>query len=717
MALDPSWACCGATRSPLAGSAQSGAGLAWLQYDPDVFSRVWRPATPADAQLVLLREPTARVVEVADAAERSANAENRPATAPGSAPAERSFTVTWPLLALETLSVAAFAWIFVAMDYRLWNARLSVPLDDGSPDATFISSMIKTITERGWYQSNPRLGAPFGQQFYDFPHGGETLQLAVIKFITLFVKDFGLTLNLYFLGGFGVLAAVTFLVLRHLRFSYVMAAVGALVYTFLPYHFLHGEGHLYRSTYYSAPLVCLLLVWAQSWRSRFLVDPDPPPGFNLRGNLQLRRVAGALAICVVVGASETMTTAFAAVLLGSAGLVSAIRWREPARLLVSGALAAAILGTFLFCTLPTLDYYRTHGTNHEAAHRRVTGNESYGLKLSRLVTPQSGHRLGLLSDIGADAQDGSTVPSESGQALGLLGTAGFVGALYGALANGLRRTSGRRDLRRPDDRAALKEHAGLITVLAVLFGTIGGISVLLAMVGFAQIRVWNRICVIIAFFAVVMVATWFERLVTWVEGKSWPSRPVLGGMAAAVLAFGLWDGVPPRHLPYAQIDRTWNRDADFVQAIEKRMPDGAAIFQLPILPFPESDAPGKMVDYDPFRGYLHDDGTLRWSYGAIKGRPTADWQVYLRDKVGPVGALPSLLGLGFTGLWVDTYGYAGGDEKLAHIRAAVAVDPIRSRDGRFLFYDLRPYRARLGRSATSLAAEAKRVLHIEAPSH
>ena len=71
-------------------------------------------------------------------------------------------------------------------------------------------------------------------------------------------------MNLYYLGGFGVLAVVTFLVLRHLRFGYLVAAVGALVYTFLPYHFVHGEVHLYRSTYYSAPLACLLLVWAQS---------------------------------------------------------------------------------------------------------------------------------------------------------------------------------------------------------------------------------------------------------------------------------------------------------------------------------------------------------------------------------------------------------------------------------------------------------------------
>ena len=608
-----------------------------------------------------------------------------------------------------------FAWIYVGLLYRLWNASLRVPLDDGNPDATLIGSMIKTITERGWYLHNPRLGAPFGQQFYDFPHGGETIQLLAIKVITIFVKSWGLTMNLYYLGGFGVLAVVTFLVLRHLRFGYLVAAIGALIYTFLPYHFVHGEGHLYRSTYYSIPLVCLLLVWAQSWRSRFLVDPDPSPGVRLRDNLRLKRIVAALAICVVVGATETMTTAFAATLLGSAALVSTIRWKEPARLLVSGAMAAAIFATFVLFTLPTFNYYLDHGTNPKAARRLVTESELYGLKLSRLVTPQGGHRFKPLSDLGAKTQENSKVPSEGGQALGILGTAGFFGALYGALANGMRRTSGRRDLRRPDDRAALWEDAGLITVLAVLFGTIGGFSILMSMAGFSQVRVWDRICMIIAFFALVIVATWFERLTSWVRGKSWPTKPVLGCVAVAVLAFGLWDGIPPRHLPYDQINASWNRDANFVKAIEQKMPAGSAIFQLPVLAFPEVIPPGKMKDYDPFRGFLHDDGSLRWSYGAIQGRPDADWQVRLRDRVGPVGALPSLLGLGFTGLWVDTYGYTDGGREIAQIQGTVGVEPIRSMDGRFLFYDLRPYKARLGRSQASLAAEAKRLLKVSPP--
>lgn len=616
-------------------------------------------------------------------------------------------------LSLQSLSVAAAAWLYAAVLYRIWDASLRLPLDTTRGDVNLIGSMVKTITERGWYQSNPRLGAPFGQQFYDFPHGGETIQLFLIKGITLFVKTDGLTMNLYYLGGFGALAVVTFLVLRHLRFGFVIAAVGALVYTFLPYHFTHAQEHLYRSTYYSAPLACLLLVWAQSWRARFLVDQDPAPGVRWWRNVRPKRVLAALIVCVIIAGSETMTTSFTITLLASAALVAAIRWREPVRLLVSGAMAAVILVAFLVFALPTLNYYRAHGTNGVAGRRTVNESEWYGLKLSQVVMPQLGHRSDRLSDLGARAQKGSVVPSENGQALGILGTAGFLGALYGAVALGMRRDrSGRRDVRAPHDRQALSETASLCTVLAVLYGTIGGFAILLAMAGFSQVRVWNRIVVIIAFFALVMVAMWSERLAYWVRRRARFPRTALGCLALAVLAFGLWDGVAPRHPPYRLQDRRWNHEQAFVDAIESRMPARTAIFQLPVIAFPEVKPPGKMADYDPFIGYLHDHGSLRWSYGAIKGRPTADWQIQLRDKIGSVAGLPLLLGMGFTGLWVDTDGYTDNGQEVRSLEALLGAQPLRSEGGRYLFYDLRPFKRRLGRSDAELRAMARRAFGV-----
>jgi phosphoglycerol transferase len=626
------------------------------------------------------------------------------ATEPTAAPKRR--------LPLETLAVAAVAWTWGAILLRVWDMPRRLPFDTRS-DATLISSMVKTMQERGWYLNQPRLGAPFGQQFYDFPHGGESFQLFAMKVLVTITGDWGLAINLYFFLGFGVLASVTFLVLRHLRFGPVVAGIAALIFTFMPYHFTHGEMHLWRSTYYSAPLAALLLVWATSWRERFLADPARLGKGSIRGNLRWPRVAGAVAVAVLIAGTETMTTGFTMTLLASGALVGAIRWREPARLGVAVILIGVMGITFATLSAPTLNYYRAYGTNEQAARRLVTESELYGLKLSRLLTPQGGHRFEVFSKIGAEAQDKSSVRSEGGQALGVLGVAGFLGALWGAFAGRWRRE--RPDVRPGWDRSALREDATTFTLLALLFGTIGGLSILVSMAGFSQIRVWNRIVLIIAFFAMVMVLMWSEQLVAWVRRRSTRPQAVLGVLAVAVLAFGLWDSIPPQRKSYEAIEAQHASDRAFVAQIEDLMPDGAKILQLPIIEFPEAQPVGKMEDYDHLRAYLADDGSLEWSYGSIKGRPAAEWQTVLRDKIGPIGALPAILGLGFEGIWIDTYGYVGKEDEVDQIVEAVGVEPLVSPDGRFLFLDLRDFARRTDMTDAELRQAAIDLLGTTPP--
>ena len=110
---------------------------------------------------------------------------------------------------------------------------------------------------------------------------------------------------------------------------------------------------------------------------------------------------------------------------------------------------------------------------------------------------------------------------------------------------------------------------------------------------------------------------------------------------------------------------------------------------------------------------------MRWSYGSIKGRPDSAWQVTLRDQVGPIGALPALLGLGFQGIWIDTYGYSygglGDGGEIDDIVAAVGEEPLVSPDGRFVFLDLRGFRERVDMTDEELAAISKEILGVQPP--
>ena len=138
------------------------------------------------------------------------------------------------------------------------------------------------------------------------------------------------------------------------------------------------------------------------------------------------------------------------VLLALTGLIGAIRHREPARLLVNGALIGVLAVTFLVLLYPTLNYVRTYGTERAGrAAAQVTEQERYGLKISRMVLPDPRHRNDTLADVGRRAQENSPVPSEGGQALTILGTIGFLGLLYRLVTSGWGHQRGGQPLRAP----------------------------------------------------------------------------------------------------------------------------------------------------------------------------------------------------------------------------------------------------------------------------
>src|ERR671937_795903 len=126
---------------------------------------------------------------------------------------------------------------------RLWHADLRVPfsyVDDGNLAHMFV----KEILHGGWYERTPQLGAPSGQELYDYPVlNGDTLNVLVIKVLGLFSSDSSVVLNLFYLLTYPLVALAAFLVLRRLRLSRPVALVCSILYTLLPYHFLRGEPH------------------------------------------------------------------------------------------------------------------------------------------------------------------------------------------------------------------------------------------------------------------------------------------------------------------------------------------------------------------------------------------------------------------------------------------------------------------------------------------
>jgi hypothetical protein len=153
-----------------------------------------------------------------------------------------------------TLCILMLIWI---MD--LWNADIGIPFTYNG-DALLCGSLIKGLIDNGWYLHNSFVGAPDGQYLYDFPVNAN-LDIMIMKIISIFIPNYAATINIYFLLTFILTTISTMLVLRHFNVSYSISILGSLLYSFVPYHFLRGIGHLTLAAYYMIPAIVMVILW------------------------------------------------------------------------------------------------------------------------------------------------------------------------------------------------------------------------------------------------------------------------------------------------------------------------------------------------------------------------------------------------------------------------------------------------------------------------
>jgi hypothetical protein len=601
---------------------------------------------------------------------------------------------------LDASGVAAATIGLLVVTLRLWEANLRVPFVYNAtdqpplayaPDAPYYLMLTKGLVDHGSYLRIPNLGWPFSLQLYDNPESGDNLQLGLLRGLGFVLRDAVLTVNVYYIFTFVAVALAAWFVLRRLGVSRLVAAVVAIVYSFLPYHFARGEAHLLLSGYFMVPIATLLILQVLSDDPPFTARRESPePRWRIA--LWSRRAVPWLLACTALGSTGPYYAFFAVLLLASAvavDLVARRSWRRAA----SGVIAAALVLVVLLLNLsPSFLYWFSHGQNDQAIPRGISETEVNGLRVAELVLPRVDHRIGAFADAQRKSDRFSPVAtSERGQQLGLVGAIGFVGLLAFTLSRLLRRR-GNGESRDPPPlgtRAEIGKRLGLLTVVAVIVATVSGFSLLISAVGVRYIRSYNRISVFIAFFAIVAVAFALDWIVARLP--RWHGRAVVGGVVCvAVLAVGVADQTSSADVPdYKALERAWDSDDVFMHGIQRDLGSGAAVFQLPYVFFPEAGTIVGTGPYDQVRGWLHAD-SLRWSWGSVRGRE-GDWQGAL-VRLPAAEALDALTAVGFTGLMIDRAGY---DDYGASIEAeytrTLGQEPRVSPDGRLLFYDLRAW--------------------------
>lgn len=569
----------------------------------------------------------------------------------------------WPVAAAVLPLLLAIA----VLDVR--THPLDVPYDYRA-DASLNGMAVKATLDHGWPLSNPQLGAPGGQSLLDFPFY-DNQSLLVMRLLSVGADDWPTVLNLFFLLTFPAVGLAAWASFRRIGLERATSLLLAVLYAVTPYHFLRGEQHLFLTSYAMVPMAGALVIDVLQGR----------PLLGGRG-----RSAFTVVAIVTTGCAVQYYPVFVAMLLVLAAAAAAVASRR-VRAVVPGVVAAGLtVALFLLNLLPNILHRLVEGENTAVGHRTLLETMAFSLRLTDLLLPIRDHRV---TALGARVQNATPElggPMEMGSpALGVVASVGFVALLAVAV---LALVARRRDL---DDDAGLElRHLALPAVGAFLVATTGGGAAIVAFWFGSPLRAWNRLSIVIAFFALAAVGVLLQRLTL--------PRLAKGALLVVMAIVGVLDQTSPGFGPdRGPLLAAWRSDQAFVERIERELPEGAAVLQLPYLSFPENGQFRGMIDYEPLRAYLHADD-LAFSYGAIRDRP-GDWQEALAGAPAPVAAFAAAAA-GFEGVWIDRRGYPGMDDALLESLADVTGEAIlTSADGSFAFVALGDLSRRSGLAA------------------
>ena len=551
-----------------------------------------------------------------------------------------------------------------------------MPFCYSGSDCYYTLEFAKNIQETGSVDVNPRVAAPLGHEYWRDP---QLLALTILpmRFLFLFFGDFGSVVNLYFLLGFPLTALTALYALRALGFSYFAAVVPALLYAFLPFHLWRGEDGLLL-IYFLVPLVSLTAFWISGGTLLFKWSAGKRwPELTGAG-------IASVIFCILIGSDYPYYAFFGILLFLLATAYAWFAFRDRQAPLAAAAMIAITVFTY---ALNIAGYLLARGGDLPSGELRLPREaEFYGMKIIQLLLPIQSHRIGALAHFRSYYDATAPLVNENGTtSLGVVGALGFL-LLLGVVLFPLRQRLG-----------DVLQRSAILNLGCVLFATVSGFATLFNYLVSPDIRSYNRIVVVIAFFSFVAVAWSLETVRERFLRSANARRLGVAGLAL-MLCLGLADQTSPAMIPtYALNAAAYRSDSEFVRKIESSLPTGAAVFELPYVPFRDSAEllPAGVSPYWMFKGYLHSN-SLRWTYGAQKGTEDDAWLRSL-SALPAERLLQELVLADFNGIFIarNAYTEPGDDRRLeSDLRRILNERPLTAEDGVLAFYSLTNFRQR-----------------------
>lgn len=510
----------------------------------------------------------------------------------------------------------------------------------------------KSMLQNGWIYQNPYIGAPGNGTNYDAVTMELMLSLIEQCLVTL-THNWILGYNLFYLSSYILIGITSFYALKQLELETVIALPSAVLYAFAPYHQMRGIGHLYLGMYFMVPLIVLymyrLMKKEQLFRKgRTIFKRNGSDGWITIPNI-LRIV------CIMCMALTGIYYAFFACFFFCVVIFYKLLNQNNSKKAANTSLWSRIKGsiaiviqpliciltivvTLILAAIPNLIYWLQYGRPEGLLSKGGEGAELYALKIVQMLLPIMNHRIPFFAKVRTFYDTYYPLVNENGFAS--LGIYMAVGFLVLCIALFMRyRLSEESDIR----------IGSVYTLAAILFGSIGGFAAVLSFFVTA-IRCYNRFSIFIAMFSLIATAKFIQMIYH-------KKRHVIvtGILMLFIMAVGLLDQTPAHMFYYEEAAAAYETDAQWIQSIDALLEDGAMVYQMPYMQYPENGAIQNMQDYSHFVGYIHSD-SIRWSYGTVVGRETDQWQRTLQTM--PLAEeIQTIQNAGFAGIYIDWNAY------------------------------------------------------------
>jgi hypothetical protein len=565
---------------------------------------------------------------------------------------------------------------------RLDSVSIRSPLSyDG--DALLIMPMVKSTIESGTHWRIERMGYPGVLELHDFPVI-DHLHFAIIWLLGVVLGgDWCLVYNAYYLLTYPLTTLTGMYAFRRLGLSLPVAALGGLLYSFTPDHYMRGEAHYFLSAYWVVPL---------SWLPAFAICMGElpffrtEPGGTYRLSLWRRSTLWQVLLAAATASAGAYYAFFACAIYGFAGCYQSIMLRTVKPLGSAIILSGLVTAFGVANHLPVFPYVMKNGKAN-VTERMAAEAEAYGMKIAQLILPADSHNLTEFGRIKSryNSWDRPLNNENTASTMGLVATVGFFILLVKLVL--------------PRGRDWPYGPLAAMNAFIVLYATIGGFSSLFNLLVFEQIRCPNRISIYLVFLCLFVTLRVVDRLLA---GRSARVRyPLL----IALAFIGIADQTPTPWFTDRALGsphfyaRRFHADRRFFTRIEETMPAGSKIFNCPYIPFPEVLNVHGMGTYEHARGYLHTH-TLVWGYAMMKNREADVWNENVshgaRSQI-----LRRLVLRGFDGIVIDKRGFLEetganslvNDLKLfGEVGGRVKLPTFDSEDHTLVFIDLRGYR-------------------------